>query len=270
LLSVKRDRFYTWQRRKGQINPHKIRMISLVKQAFSQSGQSAGTRTIMQILAHQKVKTTRYTIRKIMQEHNLISCQTKRKNRAYFQSAESAIAPNILNRNFKVDHPNQVWCGDITYVFSGEKWLYLAVVVDLYARKPVGFAFSETADHHLVEHALMNAFESRGRPKNVLFHSDQGSQYRSKSYINCLEFCGIKQSMSRAGNCWDNSPMERFFRSLKTELPKIDHFIDKNEAIVEISRYITEYYSKVRPHRHNAGLSPNQQEQKFFEIQQCV
>ncbi len=125
--------------------------------------------------------------------------------------------PNLLDRQFAVTQPNQVWCGDVTYIWTGNRWAYLAVVMDLFARKPVGWAMSFSPDSELTCKELSHAFESRVRPQGLMFHSDQGSHYTSRKFRQLLWRCQITQSMSRRGNCLDNSPMERFFRSLKTE-----------------------------------------------------
>jgi len=125
--------------------------------------------------------------------------------------------PNILNREFNVSAPNQVWCGDVMYIWIGNRWAYLAVVMDLFSRKPIGWAMSFSPDSNLTGHALSMAFEARHKPKKIMFHSDQGCHYTSQKFRQLLWRYQIKQSMSRRGNCWDNAPMERFFRSLKSE-----------------------------------------------------
>lgn len=127
------------------------------------------------------------------------------------------LIPNILNREFDVKAPNQFWCGDITYIWAQGKLHYLAVVMDLYARRVVGWALSEKPDADLVIKALDVAYEQRGKPQGLLFHSDQGSQYGSRNFRQRLWRYRMRQSMSRRGNCWDNALMERVFRSLKTE-----------------------------------------------------
>lgn len=119
--------------------------------------------------------------------------------------------PNVLNREFDVVAPNQVWCGDITYLWAQGRWHYLAVVLDLFTRRVVGRSFSTSPDADLVVEALDMAFEQRGRPMDLMFHSDQGGQYVSRKFRQRLWRYRIKQSMSRRGNCWDNSPMERLF-----------------------------------------------------------
>jgi len=163
-----------------------------------------------------------------------------------------------------VDAPNKVWAGDITYVWTGRRWAYLAVVLDLFSRKPVGWAVSLTPDSELTKKALIMAFESRGEPKGVMFHSDQGCQYTSVAFRQLLWRYQIVQSMSRRGNCWDNSPMERFFRSLKTEWIPEAGYASFEAAKHGITDYIVGYYSQFRPHTHNGGLAPNAAEKQYW------
>lgn len=127
------------------------------------------------------------------------------------------VAPNLLNRDFNADGPNQKWCGDISYIWTDEGWLYLATVIDLYSRKVIGWSLQATMTKQLVCDALMMALWRRSFPREVLFHSDRGSQYCSHEYQQMLKFYGFKCSMSRKGNCWDNAVAESFFHSIKTE-----------------------------------------------------
>ncbi len=156
-----------------------------------------------------------------------------------------------------------MWCGDVTYIWTGNRWAYLAVVVDLFARKVVGWAMSLSPDTNLTLKALELAYESRGKPSGLMFHSDQGSHYTSLKYRQRLWRYKITQSMSRRGNCWDNAPMERFFRSFKTEwMPKVGYENFK-DAKYGVSDYINGYYNNVRPHHYNAGLAPNESEVRY-------
>lgn len=178
--------------------------------------------------------------------------------------------PNHLARQFAVTEPDQVWCGDMTYIWTGERWSYLAVIMDLFARKIIGWSLSSSADTTLVSRALQMAWESRGRPENIMFHSDQGSQYTSLAYQQLLWRCRMKQSISRRGNCWDNSPMERVFRSLKTEWVPVNGYQSQLEARRQISLYITGYYNTVRPHQYNGGLTPDESEYRYRKSYKTV
>ena len=197
---------------------------------------------------------SRYRAAKSMKRQGLVSCQPPKHN---YKPAnkENIDIKNHLNREFSPLSPNQVWCGDVTYLWVGDRWRYLATVLDLYGRKIVGFALSDSPDSALTKRALSNAFIARGKPRGVMFHSDQGCHYTSVSFRQQLWRYQIKQSMSRRGNCWDNAPMERFFRSYKTEwMPKecYSHFA---EAQRDIAHYIR-HYNYHRGHSYNQYLSP--------------
>lgn len=194
----------------------KIKEIAKVKELFDESEGSAGARSIAQMATTQDVPLSRYRAGRLMKKLGLVSCQT-REHRYKKASNEHVETPNELARQFNVEAPNRVWCGDVTYIWTGNRWAYLAVVLDLFARKPIGWAISLSPDSKLTSNALKMAYESRGRPKGVMFHSDQGCHYTSRQFRQTLWQCQIKPSMSRRGNCWDNAPMERFFRSLKVE-----------------------------------------------------
>lgn len=159
---------------------------------------------------------------------------------------EHTSLPNLLERQFAVPEPDRVWCGDITYLWAGNRWCYLAVVMDLFAREVIGWSLSAHADTALISSALRMAYETRGQPRDVMFHSDQGSQYTDLKYQQLICSFRINQSVSRRGNCWDNSPMERFFRSLKTEWVPANGYAGKDEARQQINDYILNYYNSVR------------------------
>jgi putative transposase len=145
-----------------------------------------------------------------------------------------------------VVEPNTIWCGDVTYIWAGNRLCYLAVVLDLFSRKPVGWAMSCSPDSNLTVKALEMAFESRGKPKNLMFHSDQGSHYTSHKYRQRLWKYQITQSKSRRGHCWDIAPMERFFRSFKTEWMTTQGYNSFINAKQGVTDYIIGYYSQVR------------------------
>ena len=212
---------------------------------------------------------SRYRASKLMKQLDLVSCQIPKHG--YKKGTKEYInIPNTLNRQFAVTEPNQVWCGDVTYIWIGTRWAYLAVVMDLFSRKSVGWAMSLSPDTNLTGRALSMAFEARGRPKNVIFHSDQGSHYTSLQYRQLLWRYQLEQSMSRRGNCWDNSPMERFFRSLKTEWVPSKGYDNFTQARCSITNYITGYYSQTRPHQYNGGLTPNESERLFWNDSKAV
>jgi len=215
------------------------------------------------------MQMSRYVASKLMSELQLYSCQQP-KHSYKRATKEHPIAPNHLDRQFSVDRPNQVWCGDITYIWAGQRWAYLAVVLDLYARKVVGWALSLNPDSDLTGKALTMAYELRGKPEGLMFHSDQGCQYTSLKFRRLLWRYQIKQSMSRRGNCWDNAPMERFFRSLKHEWIPETGYGSFTEAKHAITDYIVGYYSQQRPHQYNGMLPPNLAEQTYWNDYKVV
>lgn len=217
---------------------------------------SAGARTIAGQLSQSGLAVGRYKAKSLMREANIVSTQW-RKHSYKITDHESKVAANLLNREFTTEAPNKVWCGDVTYIWAGTKWLYLAIVIDLYARKIVGWACSDSPDSNLTCAALRMAFESRGRPSGVMFHSDQGCHYTSLQYRQLLWRYRVTQSMSRRGNCWDNAPTERFFRSYKVEWMPKDFYSTYEQAEADVLRYIIQHYNSARGHSYNNYLSPN-------------
>ena len=220
---------------------------------------SLGSRKIAQLMTQEGTPIGRYKAARLMEEAGVQSKQPGSHTYKHVPLEKPDI-PNHLDRQFNVAQPDEVWCGDITYIWTGSGWSYLAVVIDLFARRVVGWAMSQTIDAGLVINALDRAWEARGRPSGLLFHSDQGSQYASGDFKGKLKEYQIAQSMSRRGNCWDNAPMERLFRSLKTEWVPRHGYKNLDEACRDISGYLMGYYNQIRPHQHNAGLAPVQQE----------
>ena len=223
---------------------------------------AAGARTIAGQLTQQGDNVGRYKAARLMAEAK-ISSKQPHKHRYKIAEDDAKIAPNLLQRAFSVKAPNKVWCGDVTYLWAGTQWLYLAVVMDLFSRKIVGWACSDSPDSQVTCAALRIAFESRGRPKGVMFHSDQGCHYTSLQYRQKLWQYQITQSMSRRGNCWDNAPMERFFRSFKTEWMPKTFYRAYDEAQTDAEDYILRHYNLVRGHSYNNYLSPDAVEKLF-------
>jgi len=262
-FDVHRSSYKYWVDRLEMSNHKKLNEMTMVKTIFRESNDSAGARTIAKIATTRGMALSRYRATNLMKVCDLQSCQQP-KHRYKKASQEHITIANHLDREFDVAAPNQVWCGDVTYIWEGKRWAYLAIVMDLFARKPIGWALSYSPNTELTRDALDMAYESRGKPKDVMFHSDQGCHYTSLKFRQRLWRYRIKQSMSRRGNCWDNAPMERFFRSLKSEWMPATGYHSFTEAKHEIIRYIIGYYSQVRPHQHNDGIAPNVAEEKYW------
>lgn len=242
-------------------NPERERLGLEVARIHRESRGAAGQRTIAGMMKVTGESIGRCKVRSLMRENNLESKQPG-KHRYKPALSPSDIAPNRLDREFEVSGPNKVWCGDITYVWSGSCWLYLALVTDLYKRRIVGWACSQNPDTDLTVAALRMAYESRERPKKVMFHSDQGCQYTSVKFRQCLWRYQMKQSMSRRGNCWDNAPMERVFRSFKTEWMPKNGYPDYQQAERDIHRFI-KHYNYCRGHSYNGYVAPAVAEQQL-------
>ncbi|WP_101972656.1 IS3 family transposase [Escherichia coli] len=261
-LEIHRSSYRYWRKRRDTVNPARVRLCSEIRQAWNQSRGSAGARTLAEMLTQNGVPMSRYRAGRLMKYLNLSSCQPG-KHQYKNARQEHTSLPNLLERQFAVPEPDRVWCGDITYLWAGNRWCYLAVVMDLFARRVIGWSLSAHADTALISSALRMAYETRGQPRDVVFHSDQGSQYTGLKYQQLLWRCRINQSVSRRGNCWDNSPMERFFRSLKTEWVPTNGYAGKDEARQQINDYILNYYNSVRPHHYNGGLTPEESENRY-------
>ena len=167
-----------------------------------------------------------------------------------------AVAPNLLAQNFTATKVNQKWVGDITYLYTSEGWLYLAVIIDLYSRAVIGWSMNSRMTADLVCDALKMAMFRRGFPKGVIVHSDQGSQYCSKAYRALMTKYEHKQSMSRKGNCWDNACAESFFHSLKVEAIQYEPLKDRESMRQSVFEYIEVDYNRTRRHSANGYLSP--------------
>ncbi|WP_128551969.1 IS3-like element IS222 family transposase [Pseudomonas aeruginosa] len=261
-FDVARSCYYVHRLRRRRVDARRVALRSQVNQLFSQSRGSAGSRSILGMLREEGVTIGRFRVRRLMRELGLVSKQPG--SHAYKQATvERPDIPNRLNCEFATEHPNQVWCGDITYVWAQGRWHYLAAVLDLHTRRVIGWAFSAKPDAELVIKALDMAYEQRGKPQQVLFHSDQGSQYASRLFRQRLWRYRMQQSMSRRGNCWDNSPMERLFRSLKSEWVPSTGYLTAQEAQRDISHYLMHRYNWIRPHQFNDGLPPAVAEEKL-------
>lgn len=255
VFNVATSSYYEYRQRGRQIDIERTALRIRVNELFNLSRSSAGSRTIVGMMQEQGSTIGRFKVRRLMKELGLI-CKQPGSHAYKTATVERPDIPNRLQREFDVSAPNKVWCGDITYVWAGGRWHYLAVVIDLYARRVVGWSMSGKPDAELAIKALDMAYEQRGRPQTIMFHSDQGCQYSSRNFRQRLWRYRMTQSMSRRGNCWDNAPMERVFRSLKSEWIPTMGYASLLEAKRDISYYLMDYYNWQRPHTFNEGLSP--------------
>ena len=227
-----------------------------LKTLFQEGRGNYGTRRLKRRLANLGYTVSRRRIGRLLKRAGLI-CKTKRKFRVTTDSKhQQPIAPNRLERQFNVEKPDQYFVGDITYIETQEGWLYLAVVIDLYSRQVVGWSMDKHMKAKLVNDALLMAIWKRKPGKELIWHTDRGSQYASDSHRKILKQHGILQSMSRKGNCWDNAVSESFCHTLKTELVHHCNFKTREEAKHDIFEYIEVFYNRIRLHSANDYLSP--------------
>jgi transposase InsO family protein len=231
-------------------------LTSILQSVFEKSRATYGTRRIKAALLGRDRTVSRRRIGRLMREAGL-ACKTKRKFKATTNSKhDQPIAPNHLDRQFSVYQPDQVYVGDITYIPTQEGWLYLAVVIDLYSRQVVGWSMTEHMRTKLVNDALLMALWKRKPDKGLVWHTDRGSQYASENHRALLKQYGIRQSMSRKGNCWDNAVSESFFHTLKTELIHHQTYQTRSDAKQAVFEYIEVFYNRERLHSANGYMSP--------------
>lgn len=256
VLRVHRSGFYAWlSEPESKRARDDGRLIERIKAVHEESSGSYGSPRICKELRELGERCSENRIARLMKASNIKAERRYRRPR-YRYSMPSLVTPNTVNRNFDVPGPDRVWVTDITYIATSEGWLYLAVVVDLYSRRVVGWGMSASMTTELVITALLNALWQR-RPKNrVIVHSDQGSQFSSDTWIRfCLDH-NIERSMSRRGNCYDNAVVESFFSSLKKERVRGKTYLTRDEARADIFDYIEVFYNRRRRHSKLGMLSP--------------
>jgi len=263
-LRVTRSGYYAWFTRRDSPRAREdARLLARITPLHKASRQTYGHRRIHASLRQGGETCGKGRIARLMRANKLVT-RMHRKHRVTTDSAHSApVAPNVLDRHFAVSAPDQVWASDITYISTWEGWLYLATVMDLGTRQIVGWSMGTTLDRALVLNALTDALRRRQPAPGLIHHSDRGSQYASRDYQQLLADYGLIASMSRKGNCWDNAPMESFFRSLKTELVYGSVFRTRAQARHEIFEYIEAWYNRHRLHSALGYLTPAQYEQRL-------
>ena len=261
MLEVSRSGFYAWAERPESERARSDRALAVeVAAVHAKSKRRYGSPRVHRDLKAQGHRVGEKRIARLMRQEGLAARRKKRFVHTTDSKHAHPVAENILARDFLPQEPNATWAGDITYIWTAEGWLYLAVMLDLFSRRVVGWAVSERIDRQLVLDALGAALH--GRPAPQLYHSDRGSQYASEDYRRLLEERGITCSMSRKGNCWDNAVAESFFSSLKMELvyERDDVFATRAEAKSALFEYIEVFYNRRRRHSALGYVSPAEYE----------
>ncbi|WP_152976321.1 IS3 family transposase [Methyloglobulus morosus] len=263
LLLVSRSGYYAWKRRPPSVREQSNRLLKIeIKRVFDDEKGRAGAPRIARRLQDEGKPAGRHRIARIMKDNGW-RAKAARKYKATTHSKHSLpVAPNLLEQDFSADKPDQKWVSDITYIWTEEGWLYLAVVLELYSRRVIGWAISERMTAALVCDALIMALWNRKMPKGVIVHSDRGSQYCSAVYQKLFRKHQLICSMSKKGDCYDNAAMESWNHSFKVEAVHGECFKARSEAKFQVFEYIEVYYNRKRLHSKLGYLSPEAFEAK--------
>ena len=262
LMGVSRSAYYDYVRCTDNCSESQCHeeILGTVRDIANSSNHSYGSRRIGKALNALGYQVGRWKARSLMREAGVQARHRKKYKVTTDSKHKQPVFENKLNRQFNVVGPNQVYVGDITCIWTQEGWLYLAVVIDLFSRKVVGWSMSSRMKAKLVCDALRMAIWQRQPQTGLIVHSDRGSQYASKQYRSLLKIHGFIGSMSRVGNCWDNSVAESFFGSLKQEQIHWQHYQTRHEAWQDVLQYISMFYNSHRLHSYLGYKSPNQYE----------
>ncbi len=263
VLDVSRPGFYAWKNRPlSQREQSNQQLDKKIQKVFEHHKARYGSPRFTEELNADGESVSQNRVARRMKALNLRAKQARKFKVTTDSQHNKPVAPNRLGQDFTAIHPDEKWVSDITYCWTQSGWLYLAVVMDLYSRKIIGWSMSNRIKKVLVCDALMMALWHRGFPGNVIVHSDRGSQYCSDQYQKLLSDNHLLCSMSGKGNCYDNSAMESFFHSLKVECLHDDYFFTREQAKQTIFEYIETYYNPIRRHSYNGYLSPDDFENK--------
>jgi putative transposase len=256
VMNVGKSAFYTWKARPAKvISAEELNLYRRAKALFKASRNSLGSRELAKKLNDENIKVTRHRVRIVMRKLGLKATQREAYKATTKRKHSDRVADNLLNQQFNPVGMNQVWAGDVTYLKTGEGWMYLAIVMDLYSRRIVGWAIDKRMTTSLISRAMIKAYNLRQPPKGLVFHSDRGSQYTSKAFAKLLRGYGIRASMGDVGACWDNAVVERFFGSLKHDwLLKVNQ-PTRAHMKQDVAAYM-KYYNLDRLHSTNGDLSP--------------
>lgn len=259
-LGVSRSGYYAWQSREAsQRKLDDAQLLPTIQEVFRVSRETYGYPRIHAALKAQRIVCGRHRVARLMRENGLKACMARRFKYHRHRDWLFAKTPNLLLDQPQATAPNQVWVGDVSYIRVRGKWSYIAIVMDHYSRKILGWSFSQCHDAALTREALLMAAQTNPPSPQTIFHSDQGSEYASKEYRAVLESTGLRVSMSRKGHCWDNAHMESFFGTLKTEMVYFQKFQQIEEAVAYIADYIR-FYNCERLHSSLGYCTPTEYE----------
>jgi transposase InsO family protein len=256
-VGVSRSAFYAWSRgNPSQRTLANERILAEIRAIHAEHRERYGSPRVRAELRDRGLDVGRHRVARLMRENGLRARMRRRFRRTTDSRHKLPVAPNLLERRFTTTAPNQAWVGDITYIWTAEGWAYLAVLLDLYSRRVVGWALRKSLNRDLAVSTLRHAMARRRPTPGLIHHTDRGCQYASSEYRRMLEQHGAACSMSAAGDCWDNAVAESFFATLKKELVHGCAFETRSEAYDAISQYIDHYYNPKRRHSAAGNLSP--------------
>lgn len=258
VLEVSRSGFYAWQARPPSARATEdARLKEQVRAIHAKSQKRYGSPRVHRVLRRKGIRVSPKRVARVMREEGIEGLRKRRYKVTTNSKHGSPIAPNLLERDFEPEGPNKSWAGDVTAIATGEGWVYLAVLLDLFSRRVVGWAMSPSNDTNLALDALRSAVKCRRTLlTGLVHHTDRGSPYASAEYRAALESLAIVQSMSRKGDCWDNAVSESFFASLRAELVDHETYSTARAAEGAIGEFIDRFYNFERLHSHNDFLSP--------------
>lgn len=267
VLSVSRAGFYAWRSRPVSERDQRRTLVgTAVEEAYTAFKRRYGAPRLTVELNAQGIGCSRNHVAALLRERGLKARNGKGFRYTPRTEAMTNVHDNLLSRNFAAPTPNRKWVSDITYIKAGRTWLYLAAVMDLYSRKIIGWALDRHMREDLIREALDMAVSHREGKRGTVIHSDRGVQYRGNEYQEALRRHGLRSSMSRKGNCWDNAVMESFFSRLKVELIYAENYKSVEEARAGIFEYIELFYNRTRRHSANGYVSPNDREQQYEQL----
>jgi transposase InsO family protein len=258
VLGVSRSGYYAWKKRPPSARSKSdARLAVEIAATHERSRKRYGSPRVHRALRRRGLRVGKKRIERLMREKGIVGRQKRRFRRTTDSTHANPIAPNVVQRQFDPGAPNRVWAGDVTYIATDEGWAYLAVLLDLYSRRIVGWAMSATNDTELALKALRRAVQNRGRvPVGLVHHTDRGSPYAADDYRRALAAHAMVASMSRKGDCWDNAVSESFFATLRAELVDGERYPSRAAAERSIAGYIERFYNVERLHSYLDYVSP--------------
>ncbi len=255
-LKISKSGYYRWRHTNDDQEQTQNQLTAQIRRVFAESRRTYGSPRIYRQLKTEGIACGRHRIARYMRNDGIVARRHRKYRKPVSKQRIQPVAANLLNREFNVTSPNSAWVCDVSYFWTRNGWLYLAIVMDLFSRKIVGWSMSNRIDKELTKDALQMAIDARQPDDSLVHHSDQGLEYRNNAYLANLQAYGITVSMSRKANCYDNAVAESFFKTIKTELSRQIRFKSQDDARSAIFEYIEVFYNRNRMHSTLGYVSP--------------